>query len=181
MLKIKGALIIFPILVLVLLVFGCNEQNAQVSEPEILIESAEEEIMSEAEVDVISSQGKKDRLPGSLKWGSIAKYKANEDFLADHLEGLKAVSSYNVQSTFTETSSGSTTTTSVSSETSTGQGTSGSGGSSSTTSVTTSGGGISTSVTVDSSLTMNATTTYDSGNNEWFNIDCQHGGFCSSL
>lgn len=170
-LKIKGALIIFPILVLMLLVFGCNEQNAHVSEPEILTEAAEEEMAPEAEVEVIARQGKKDRLPGSLKWGSIAMYKANEDFLVDHPEGLKAVSSYNVQSTFTETSSGSTTTTSVSSETSTGQGTTGSGGSSSTTSVTTSGGGISTSVTVDGSLTMTETTTYDSGDNGWFNID----------
>jgi cytoskeletal protein RodZ len=170
-LKIKGALIIFPILVLALLLFGCNEQNAQVSEPEILIEPAEEEIMLEAEVEVISRQGDKDRLPGSLKWGSIAMYKANEDFLADHPEGLKAVSSYDVQSTFTETSSGSTTTTSVSSETSTSQGTTAAGGNSSTTSVTTSGGGISTSVTVDGSLTMTETTTYDSGDDGWFNID----------
>lgn len=167
MLKIKGALIIFPLLVLMLLVFGCNEKAAQNSEPDVLIEAAEEEIMPEAEVEVIARQGKKDRLPGSLKWGSIAIYKANEDFLADHPEGLKAVSSYNVQSTFTGTSSGSTTTTSVSSETSTGQGTTGSGGSSSTTS----SGGISTSVTVDGSLTMKETTTFDSGDNEWLNMD----------
>ncbi len=171
MLKKKGALIIFPVLVLMLLVFGCNEQATQDSEPEILIEAAEEEIAPEAEVEVIARQGKKDRLPGSLKWGSIAMYKANEDFLADHPEGLKAVSSYNVQSTLSETSTGSTMTTSVSSETGTGQGTTDSGGSSQTTSVTTSGGGISTSVTVDGSLTMTETTTIDNSDNEWFNID----------
>jgi hypothetical protein len=127
--------------------------------------------MPEAEVEAIERQGKKDRLPGSLKWGSIAMYKADEDFLVDHPEGLKAVSSYNVQSTLTGTSSGSTMTTSVSSETNTGQAATGSGGGSSTTSVTTSGGGISTSVTVDGSLTMKETTTYDSGDNQWFNMD----------
>lgn len=171
MFKTKVALIIFPLLVLLLLIFGCSEKVAQDNEPQILIETAEEEIAPEAKVEVIARQGKKDRLPGSLKWGSIAMYKSNEDFLTDHPEGLKAVSSYNVQSTFTETSSGSTTTTSVSSETSIGQGTTGSGGSSSSTSVTTSGGGVSTSATVDGSLTMKETTTYDSSDNEWFNMD----------
>ncbi len=170
-LKNKGALIIFPILVMMLLVFGCNEKTVQDSEPEILIEPAEEEVLPEAEIEVIARLGKKDRLPGSLKWGSIAMYKANEDFFADHPEGLKAVSSYNVHSTLSETTSGSTTTTTVSSETSTSQGTTGSEGSSSTTSVNTSGGGISTSVTVDGSLTMNETTTIDSGDSEWFNMD----------
>ncbi len=171
MLKKKSVLIIFPTLVLMLLVFGCLENDAVDSEPEILIEEAEEEIVTESEVEVIARQGQRDRLPGSLKWGSIAMYKANEDFLTDHPEGLKAVSSYNVQSTLTETSSGSTTTTSVSSETSSGQAATGSGGSSSTTSVTTSGGGISTSVTVDGSLTMNETTTIDNGGSGWFIMD----------
>lgn len=171
MLKKKGVLIIFPALILMLLVFGCLENDAVDSEPEILIEETEEEIVPESEVEVIARQGKKDRLPGSLKWGSIAMHKANEDFLADHPEGLKAVRSYNVQSTLTETSSGSTTTTSVSSEPGTDQGTKGSGSNSSTTSVTTSGGGITTSVTVDGSLTMNETTTIDNGDSEWFNMD----------
>jgi hypothetical protein len=170
-LKIKGALIIFPLLFLMLLTFGCNEKVLQDNEPQVLVGTAEEEVAPEAGVEVIARQGKKDRLPGSLKWGSIAMYKADEDFLTDHPEGLKAVSSYNVQSTFTGTSSGSTTTTSVSSEASTNQGTTDSGGSSSTTSVTTSGGGVSTSITVDGSLTMKETTTYDSGDSGWFNID----------
>ena len=170
--KVKSAILILLVLILPISFTGCFEEATQDSEPEVLIETAAEEILPEAELEVIARQGKKDRLPGSLKWGSIAMYKANEDFLADHPEGLKAVSSYNVQSTFSETSSGSTTTTTtVSSETGTGQGATGSEGSSSTTSVTTSGGGISTSVTVDGSLTMNETTTYDNGDSEWFNID----------
>lgn len=100
--------------VLVLIVFsftlvfaaGCNEQVAEQETVEVVTEGpvglgsalaspqAEGEQTEQVATVAVSRTGADDRLPGSLKWGSVQIYREGQDFLADHPDGLKAVSSF---------------------------------------------------------------------------------------
>jgi len=85
----------FPASMLLLLIVGCQDASLSAKEPAMLEETLEavEEVITEKTSENLARRGASDRLPGSLKWGSIIIFQAGDDFLLDHPEGLRAVNS----------------------------------------------------------------------------------------
>ena len=85
----------FPISMLLLLIVGCQDASLSAEEPAMLEETLEavEEVITEETDENLVRRGASDRLPGSLKWGSIIIFQAGDDFLLDHPEGLRAANS----------------------------------------------------------------------------------------
>jgi len=85
----------FSILMLLLLIVGCQDAALSAKETAMLEETvaAVEEIVTEETAENLVRRGASDRLPGSLKWGSIIIFQSGDDFLLDHPEGLRAANS----------------------------------------------------------------------------------------
>ena len=142
----KNSFITFLIIMLLLLIVGCQDAALSAKEPAILEETVEavEEIMTEETAENLARRGPSDRLPGSLQWGSIIIFKNGEDFLLNYPdEGLRAVNSVSV-TTQTATSGGTGSTGSTGSTSSTSGGTGGG-----STTIITSGGGVSMEIIVE--------------------------------
>lgn len=95
----KNSFIILFIIILLLFSAGCRGADMAVEEPAAIEEPSQpvKEVQPQETIENLVRRSASDRLPGSLNWGSIIIFKAGEDFLIDHPEGLKAVSSVSAE------------------------------------------------------------------------------------
>ncbi len=162
MLKVKRALVVFLVITLALIAFGCRENSSTTVEEQLPEEASPNEVETAAaqDFDVFVPDGKTDRLPGSLKWNSVTVYTAGIDFISDQPDGL-LTNAASTQTTVTSTSTSQTVETTATTEGNeqTGQ----SGGGSYTSTYTGGGGSVSTDVTVDGSMSITESTTINNG------------------
>ncbi len=160
MLGVKRALVIFLVITLALFVFGCRENPSATVEEQLPEEASPNEVETAAaqDFDVFVPDGKTDRLPGSLKWGSVTVYTAGIDFIRDQSDGL-LTNAVSTQTTVTSTSKTVETTATTEGNEQAGQ----SGGGSYTSTYTGGGGSVSTNVTVDGSMSVTESTTINNG------------------
>lgn len=154
---------------LVLLITGCFENSSvvEIEEPEMIEEVSETQ---EEPAIKITRQGPKDRLPGSLKWGSVVAYTSGVDF-AQEEGGLAAVSILQIQ-----TESGSKTTIAVeagandksSEKADTGDKQT---NNSTTTDVVISTPGTKTEISVDGTIKYEGTTIIGDDENPWYTVE----------
>ncbi len=169
----RRALPVILIFGLTLLLLGCQENAAHVAQTDPADPAAEQAdaVNEEPVLEVTVPAGKTDRLPGSLKWDSVAVYSAGIDFVIDQPAGLRT------QVTSTQTATGSTvkqTTETSPASVESEQTVSGTGTTTTTSSYQSSAGGVSTNITVDGSMTVKEQTTIGSGSgssDNWWNND----------
>ncbi len=103
----KIFLIMLIVISLLLISIGCNNNAQPESESEITegiitqveVNDTKADDAEEKETIIVNArQGNDDRLPGSLKFTSVAMYKDGKDFYADYDEGLNAVRGYRIES-----------------------------------------------------------------------------------
>lgn len=170
----KSVLYIILITALIFATTGCLNK-ASVSAPQAA--DAEEEMLTEEEgaladeaLDVLTSEDKTDRLPGSLKWASVTLYAQGLDFFADQENGL-----YSIKET-SKVSASSAKENAISTQEGEGTETEDSGktGGSSTAVHQSSSGGVSTDLSVDGSMKVTESTTMDGQNsNIWWEMEGQ--------
>lgn len=159
----KNSLYLLLISALLVTAAGCTDNLGDSSKKpaaETVDETAlvAEEASGDEAPEILVSEGKNDRLPGSLKWVSVSLYNQGFDFFADQEKGLLST-----QST-SQSKKGSAETT--------GDASAAENEGSTTTSHQSSAGGVSTDVTVDGSMTVTESTTVDGQSGTiWWEMD----------
>lgn len=159
----------FILMIIVLLITGCQPTSAIEKIEET---NPQEDLAIETQQNAIDikRQGPNDRLPGSLKWGSVVAYTSGIDF-AQEEGGLAAVSiqqSQNSSGTTTTVTAG-TTNQGDSSQQTTGTSIQGDG----TTNIIISNPGVSTEINIDGTITYEGTTKTGDKEEEkdWFKVN----------